>query len=199
MLHCFTSVWLFVTPLTAVPPGSSVHRILQARILEGVAMPSSRGSFQPRDWTCVSCSSSTLGKPTLQHDATVPTFEAKILSLLEFCNPSILRNSNPLSSFHLYLIPLVWSRKGSCMRKCSDWTGIYLAMKPGPMMIIIATSLWASVTCQASHWCFMANLWHLHHSPMMWILSCLLYKWVRAQRSEDTCLGSLSQYSKSWH
>ena len=32
------------------PPGSSVHRILQARILEWVAIPLSRGSFQPRDW-----------------------------------------------------------------------------------------------------------------------------------------------------
>ena len=30
------------------PPGSSVHGILQARILECVAMPSSRGSSQPR-------------------------------------------------------------------------------------------------------------------------------------------------------
>ena len=30
-------------------PGSSVHGILQARILERVAMPSSRGSSQPRD------------------------------------------------------------------------------------------------------------------------------------------------------
>ena len=40
------------------PPGSSVHGILQARILEWVAMLSSRGSFQHRDWTlvfCVSC------------------------------------------------------------------------------------------------------------------------------------------------
>ena len=35
-------------------PGSSVHRILQARILERVVMPFSRGSFQPRDWTQVS-------------------------------------------------------------------------------------------------------------------------------------------------
>ena len=35
------------------PPGSSVHRILQARILEWVAMTSSRGSFSPRDWTHV--------------------------------------------------------------------------------------------------------------------------------------------------
>ena len=36
------------------PPGSSVHGILQARILEWVAMPSSRGSSQPRDQTQVS-------------------------------------------------------------------------------------------------------------------------------------------------
>ena len=33
--------------------GSSVHGIFQARILEWVAMPSSRGSSQPRDQTCV--------------------------------------------------------------------------------------------------------------------------------------------------
>ena len=37
------------------PPGSSVHGILQARILEWVAIPFSRGSLQPRDRTHVSC------------------------------------------------------------------------------------------------------------------------------------------------
>ena len=36
-------------PMDCSPPGSSVHGILQARILEGVAMPSSRGSFRPRN------------------------------------------------------------------------------------------------------------------------------------------------------
>ena len=36
------------------PPDSSVHGSLQARILEWVAMPSSRGSSQPRDQTHVS-------------------------------------------------------------------------------------------------------------------------------------------------
>ena len=35
-------------------PGSSVHGISQARILESVARPSSRGSAQPRDRTRVS-------------------------------------------------------------------------------------------------------------------------------------------------
>ena len=33
------------------PPGASVHGILQARILEWVAMPSSRGSSRPRNQT----------------------------------------------------------------------------------------------------------------------------------------------------
>ena len=36
------------------PPGSFVHGILQARLLEWVAMPSSRGSSHPRDQTQVS-------------------------------------------------------------------------------------------------------------------------------------------------
>ena len=37
------------------PPGFSVHRIPQARILEWVAISFSRGSSWPRDWTCFSC------------------------------------------------------------------------------------------------------------------------------------------------
>ena len=36
-------------------PDSSVHGILQARILEWAAISSSRGSSQPRDWTCLLC------------------------------------------------------------------------------------------------------------------------------------------------
>ena len=42
-------------PKDCNPPGSSVHVILQARILEWVVMPFSRGSSQPRDQTQVSC------------------------------------------------------------------------------------------------------------------------------------------------
>ena len=36
-------------------PGSSVHGIFQARILEKVTIPFSRCSSQPRDWARVSC------------------------------------------------------------------------------------------------------------------------------------------------
>ena len=38
-------------PVDCGPPGSSAHGILQARTLEWVALPSSRGSSQRRDWT----------------------------------------------------------------------------------------------------------------------------------------------------
>ena len=47
----FDSLW----PMSCSPPGSSVHGISQARILEWVAIPFSRGSSQPRAQTWVSC------------------------------------------------------------------------------------------------------------------------------------------------
>ena len=42
-------------PILCNPMDYTVHGILQARILEWVAFPFSRGSFQPRDPTQVSC------------------------------------------------------------------------------------------------------------------------------------------------
>ena len=42
-------------PMDCSLPGSSVHGSLQARILEWVVIPFSRGSSQPRDWTWVFC------------------------------------------------------------------------------------------------------------------------------------------------
>ena len=49
-------------------PVSSVLGILQARILEWVAIPFSRGSSQPRDWARISCISCT-GRQILYHHA----------------------------------------------------------------------------------------------------------------------------------
>ena len=42
-------------PMVCSLPGSSVPGTLQARVVDWVAMPSSRGSSQPRDGTQVSC------------------------------------------------------------------------------------------------------------------------------------------------
>ena len=51
-------------PKNCSPPGSSVPEILQARILEWVAIPFSRGSSRPRDRTQVS---RTTGNPFKTH------------------------------------------------------------------------------------------------------------------------------------
>ena len=46
-----SSVMTFCNPIDCSMPGYCVHGILQARILEWIAIPFSRGSFQPRDQT----------------------------------------------------------------------------------------------------------------------------------------------------
>ena len=51
-------------PVDCSPPGSSVHGILQARTLEWVVSPSSRGSSRPRDQTLTVRGSSVLTLPT---------------------------------------------------------------------------------------------------------------------------------------
>ena len=50
-------------PMDCSLPGSSVHGILQARMLERVAVPASSGSSQPWDGTCTSC----IGRRVLHH------------------------------------------------------------------------------------------------------------------------------------
>ena len=47
-------IWPFDS-MNCSQPGPSVHGIFQVRILEQVAISFSRGSFQPRDWSGVSC------------------------------------------------------------------------------------------------------------------------------------------------
>ena len=49
------------SPLDCSPPSSSVHGIFQARVLQWVAIPFSRGSSRPRDQTCISSDSCTAG------------------------------------------------------------------------------------------------------------------------------------------
>ena len=49
-------------PVDCSPPGSSVHGIFQAWILEWVVISSSRGFSWPRDWTPVSCISCIGGR-----------------------------------------------------------------------------------------------------------------------------------------
>ena len=65
----------------------TVHGILQVRILEWVAIPFSRGSCQPRDWTWVSC---TAGKFfTIWTIKEAPTVHVKVKMLVAQGRPAL--------------------------------------------------------------------------------------------------------------
>ena len=74
-------------PMDCSPPGFSVHRIPQARKLGWVAIPFSRGSCQPRDWTWVSC---TAGKFfTIWTIKEAPTVHVKVKMLVTQGRPAL--------------------------------------------------------------------------------------------------------------
>ena len=68
------------------PPGSSVHGILQVKILELVAMPSSRGSFQPRFQICISCIAGRF--LPLSHRGSISSVAQSCLTLCDPMNRS---------------------------------------------------------------------------------------------------------------
>ena len=70
------------------PPGSSVHGILQARKLEWVAIPFSRGYSQTRDGTQVSCTAGSF--LTLSHLHLIGP-QMSFISLLQWSIPTVLR------------------------------------------------------------------------------------------------------------
>ena len=111
------------------PPGSSVHGILQAKILEWIAMPSSRGSSQPRDQTCASCScyiaggfftTEPLGKPK-----TVTASICSMLHLVTAYIPGVfwlIDLKKNLPSQVLFFPTLPVKKVGSCWLSKFEFT-----------------------------------------------------------------------------
>ena len=77
----FDPLFPFQSIMDCSPPGSSVHEIFQARILEWVAISFARGSSRPRDWTRVSC----VGRLTLYHWVSRKFTHAQIFRQTGFC------------------------------------------------------------------------------------------------------------------
>ena len=66
VVYSLSHVWFFCDPMDFSLPGSSVHRIFQARVLEWVVISYSKGSSWPMNWTHISC----IGQWILYHWAT---------------------------------------------------------------------------------------------------------------------------------
>ena len=91
-------------PMDCSSPGSSVHGILQARILQWVAISCSSWSSQPRDRTCVCCIPCIAGNSLpLSHRGYIYTLlYNKSVELLHLADgsPNPLRNNSPILPPH---------------------------------------------------------------------------------------------------
>ena len=89
MLSRFTCVWILVTVWTVTCQALLSMGILQARILEWVAMPSSRGSSQHSDWTHISYVS-CVGRGVLSPGKLFPLFTSLCISSLQMLESLVL-------------------------------------------------------------------------------------------------------------
>ena len=106
-LHCclcsvVQSCPTFCNRMDCSPPGSTIHWILQARILEWVVISSSRGSFQLRDRTSISWVSCTTGwffstEPLGKSHTTLHTSAFCQLPL-----PTWLWPTNPVMDYYIF-------------------------------------------------------------------------------------------------
>ena len=76
-------------PMDYSLPGSSVHGISQARILERVAVSFSRGSFWPRDWTSVACIGNFTTEPRKEQWSTSCCISKQGVTVDSGCSPSV--------------------------------------------------------------------------------------------------------------
>ena len=71
-------------PMDGSPPGSSVHGILQARILERAVISFSRGSSWPRDQSHISCIDWQVGSFPLSHFGSPVLYQYRVTCEFSF-------------------------------------------------------------------------------------------------------------------
>ena len=125
-------------PVDGSPPGSSVHGILQARVLEWGAMPSSRGSSWLRDRNVVFLRL-LRGKWILNHCTAWEALEVFLLIL--DLNPRFHRDFN-MGGYHFHCAEIRETQGGSrvCPGEVRDCDAFYI----DPL-------LWASSHSSDSH------------------------------------------------
>ena len=148
-------------PMDCSPPGSSVHGILQTKILERVAIPFSRGSSRPRNRNWVSCIASRFftawttrwGKlgPLWTHlllTQVIPSEESNVQIWDSFCLFSQEYEYVPVQigltvgpdipgfPRHAWKVDLSWDLHVTCTKDCVSTYGLW---KQPPFFIIISS------------------------------------------------------------
>ena len=116
-------------PMDPSPPGSSVYGISQARILEQVAISSSRGVYPPRDRTCISYIS-CIDMRILYHCTTWGVHWEVLSKVTGTGGCHLLKVMLSITTF-LQASP--WSCPSEALRPCGQGLGEFLK-HPGPQI-----------------------------------------------------------------
>ena len=145
-------------PMNGSPPGSPVHRISQARILEWVAISFSRGSSWPRDLTLISC----IGRQILYHWAACDAF---------YLLYSWYTGWKTILIFYLLPPP------GPHWSICNSVLSLNMAV-PRKVLFFLACSL-GMLSCFSHVWFFVTS-WTASHQAPLWdgILQARILEWV---------------------
>ena len=146
-------VWL-CNPMDCSPPGSSVRGILQARILESVAMPSSRGSSQPRDQTQVSCPGGGFFTSQDTREAQLDSYKGPYFHVVKFLFCFCLYCASCLGSLleklsHIQVLNTV--RNSALFSSSNCWISIFTSNS-----LIYSEFFWYAVSIKLgyNHWLF---------------------------------------------
>ena len=153
-------------PMDWSPPGSSVHGILQARMLEWVAMLSSRGSFRPRDQTWVSCVSCffPIGRWVLYHQRQLGSSGGQWVGLFQTQGGCLYPQQTPQG--HRLLSFLLFSHLKPCGSLCfySEGKGVWAQLSE--MWIRGQTGSIRKSLSDLSHlWTVETLCWTKRHNP----------------------------------
>ena len=135
-------VWLFVTPWNVAHQAPLSMEILQARILEWIAMPSSRGSSQPSDRTCISHTAGEFFTVWAAREAHISLF----ISGHFICSEGYL-------SYRIYPLPLSFNIFVIYLFPCFQTTYI---------IIIEVNSCGQTIFSSANFWLLIVVLNHLY-------------------------------------
>ena len=129
-------------PMDCSLPGSSIHGIFQARVLEWVAIGFSRGSSRLRDWTRV---------PTLQADALPSKPPGKPLSAIYVPAIDITCEWALQSAAHINVVLICWSLS-KCLAHCEILVSILHQRKYWVFLYLN----WISGNCRArqGYYCY---------------------------------------------
>ena len=144
-------------PTDCSPPGFSVHGIPQERILEGVGIPFSRGSSQPRDWTCIL---HTEGRFFTIWATREPCIRGEQTTLHTFSHLVLRMRMEALRSYsHCYYVYLM--TEPSVLRgipRCS-WPELWISYpEPFPQSILSTWTFFFSIDKTLDH-CYSWSLW----------------------------------------